>query len=162
MKTLSLITILIGVLSFSTYENELVTGKALPEISLPDLENNTVELSSLQGKVVLVTFWASWCKYCKNDINSTLIPLYEKYKDEGFEIYSISLDTDGKKWCEYLSNKQIGWINVIDSDGFKSETARKFGIDRVPQNFLVNADGSLAAKDISATELENELKKLFN
>jgi len=162
MKTLSLTIALIITLSFTNTDKGLTVGENAPKIALPNIENKTVELSSLEGKVVLVTFWASWCRYCKNDITQTLIPLYEKYRNQGFEIYSVSLDENAQNWSAFSSANKINWTNVIDPGGFKSENTIKYGIERVPQNFLINKDGQLIAKDLKAKDLESEIKELLN
>ncbi len=173
MKTLSLIIVFLITLSFTDADKDLLVGKIAPKIALPDIENNTVELSSLNGKVVLVTFWASWCKYCKNDIIHTLIPLYKKHNNKDFEIYSVSLDNNMQKWSNFSSENQINrtkgisrdnlpWINVSDLKGFSSPTANKYKVSRIPTTYLLDKSGKLIAMNPSYEELIKNLSQLLS
>ena len=96
------------------YESEIAINNNTPEIVLPTANGEMVALSSLKGKVVLVEFWASWCKTCQEENCYVFKPLYDQYKDKGFEIYAVSLDKDKNSWLKGIERDGLPWINVTD------------------------------------------------
>lgn len=133
------------------------TGFKAPEISLKNMEGNTVSLSSLKGKVVLIDFWASWCGPCRT-ANKNLKKLYNKYKDKGFEIYGISVDYNTKAWKKAIKADKINWIQVYDEGGL---IADKWRVSYLPTGFLLNKQGNIIAKDLDGKELEDKLIELL-
>lgn len=121
------------------------------------MEGNTVSLSSLKGKVVLIDFWASWCGPCRT-ANKNLKKLYNKYKDKGFEIYGISVDYNTKAWKKAIKADKINWIQVYDEGGL---IADKWRVSYLPTGFLLNKQGNIIAKDLDGKELEDKLIELL-
>jgi peroxiredoxin len=135
-------------------------GQLAEEIALPGVNGDTIRLSSLKGKVVLLDFWASWCSPCRSS-NKQLTKLYPKYKEKGFEILGISLDDDNDKWVKAVKKDKISWLQVIDAGGWETPTALKWGIYALPTSFLVDKDGKLLAMDLEGKDLEKALKYLL-
>lgn len=131
------------------------------EIALPSLAGDTVRLSSLHGKVVLIDFWASWCGPCRTS-NKNLAKLYEKYKDKGFEIFGVSLDQKTKAWQKAVKKDKIKWIQVNDGGGWESATARRWKIYQIPTSYLLDKDGLLIAFDPEVKDLEKILREILN
>jgi peroxiredoxin len=131
------------------------------EIALPTLTGDTVRLSSLKGKVVLLDFWASWCGPCRTS-NKELVRLYPKYKSKGFEILGVSLDEDLSKWKKAIEKDKITWLQVNEPGGWDARTAVKWDISAIPTSFLIDRDGKLLAMDLSGKELEKAIKHLID
>lgn len=131
-----------------------------PEIALSNPDGTVMKLSDLKGKVVVLQFWASWCPYCRED-NPELVALYNKYKDKGLEIYSVSLDTDKNKWKDAIKKDGLAWPNhVSDLKKFDSSAAKTYVIDRTPYLFLIDKEGIIRVSNFKSS-LEKEVEKLL-
>ncbi len=141
--------------------NEKVkVGQQAPEISLPDPEGKVRSLSSLKGKVVLLDFWASWCGPCRR-ANPHVVDMYKKYKNRGFDVFSVSLDRqDGKdKWVQAIQNDGLEWANhVSDLKFWDSAPAATYGVRAIPHTFLIGRDGKVVAVN-PRDDLENAILK---
>ncbi|WP_169313285.1 redoxin domain-containing protein [Solitalea canadensis] len=136
-------------------------GFMAPEIELPTAEGIPVKLSSLQGKYVLIDFWASWCPPCRAEIPH-LTQLYSAYKNKGLEIYGVSLDKDKDRWLKAVEDYKMQWIHVSDLKKWGSQPVEGYGIEGIPANFILDKEGKIIAKDLHGTQLEDFLKKLLN
>lgn len=139
---------------------QIKQGYKAPEVALPTASGDTIKLSSLKGKVVLLDFWASWCGPCRIS-NKGLVKLYPKYKDKGFEILGVSLDEDLSDWQKAVKKDKISWLQVIDNGGWESKTVNQWRISAIPTSYLINKDGALVAMDLEGKELEKALKELL-
>lgn len=135
-------------------------GRDAFEIALPSLNGDTLKLSSLKGKVVLLDFWASWCGPCRS-ANKDMAKLYSKFKDKGFEIFSVSLDDNINAWEKAVKKDKITWQQVNDNGGWNAKTAAQWQIYSLPTTFLVGKDGKLLAMDLTEKQLEKALKDLL-
>lgn len=138
----------------------LSVGQPAPEISLPNPEGEIVNLSDLRGKYVLIDFWAAWCKPCREE-NPNVVRLYNQYKDEGFEVFGVSLDRTREAWVEAIEQDGLQWTQVSDLKYFNSEAASTYQINAIPATYLVDPEGNIVAKDLRGISLENKLKGLF-
>jgi peroxiredoxin len=136
-------------------------GELAAEIALPSVTGDTIKLSSLKGKVVLLDFWASWCGPCRAS-NKDLVKLYSKYKSKGFEILGVSLDEEKTKWKNAIKQDKINWLQVNDNGGWEAKTAASWNINSIPTSFLIDKDGKLLAMDLEGKELEKALKYLID
>jgi peroxiredoxin len=136
-------------------------GQLAEEIALPSVTGDTIKLSSLKGKVVLLDFWASWCGPCRAS-NKDLVKLYSKYKSKGFEILGVSLDDEKTKWKNAIKQDKINWLQVNDNGGWEAKTAAAWNINSIPTSFLIDKDGRLLAMDLEGKELEKALKYLID
>ncbi|AYA36844.1 AhpC/TSA family protein [Hymenobacter oligotrophus] len=135
-------------------------GKPAPELSLPGPDGKPVALSSLRGRYVLVDFWASWCKPCRQE-NPAMVKLYQQYKPKGFEVYAVSLDDSRERWLKAIAADQLPWIQVSDLQGFRSPSAEVYDARAVPLTVLLDPQGRVVAKDLRGKQLEQKLAKLF-
>lgn len=136
-------------------------GLPAPEISLPNTAGKTIALSSLKGKVVLLDFWASWCKPCRME-NPAVVKLYNQYKDKGFTVYSVSLDDQKENWMAAIQNDGLVWPNhVSDLKGWQSAAGAIYMVQSIPQTFLIDADGKIIAIGLRSEELALKLKEIF-
>jgi len=97
---------------YEQYESSTSGNATAPEISFPDVNGKQRRLSDLRGKVVLIDFWASWCGPCRKE-NPNVVRLYKKYKDKGFEIFSVSLDSDKAAWKQAIERDGLIWPNHV-------------------------------------------------
>jgi peroxiredoxin len=136
-------------------------GSKAPEISLPTENGEITKLSSLHGKVVLLDFWASWCRPCRTT-NRQVQPIYKKYKDKGFEIFSVSVDGSKPAWLSAVKQDNIQWTHVIDTKAANgNELTNIWNIRYIPSTFLIDKQGMILAVGPEKDELEKWLKKLL-
>jgi len=136
-------------------------GGTAPEINMTNLEGQTISLSSVQKKYTLIDFWASWCGPCRSE-SSILNKLYKKYNNQGFEIYGVSLDSKRDKWLNAIEKDFRTWTNVSSLQGFKTPASFDYTVTALPDNYLIDKDKKIIAKNIHGKELEDLLDKLMN
>lgn len=134
---------------------QIAIGKAV-DFEQPDIDGNIFKLSSLRGKYVLVDFWASWCVPCRAE-NPHLLKAYNELKDKNLEIVGVSLDESKAAWLKAVEQDGVPWIQVSDLKGFKTDIAVKYGITAIPQNFLINPDGVIIAKDLRGEDVNKKI-----
>ena len=136
-------------------------GSIAPDLAYPDPDGNIRKLSDLRGKVVLLDFWASWCRPCRGE-NPHVVAMYQKYHDKGFEVYSVSLDRDKESWKRAIAADGLVWPNhVSDLKYWSSEAARTYGVSSIPSTFLLDPDGRIIAKNLRGEALTKALQQIF-
>jgi thiol-disulfide isomerase/thioredoxin len=143
--------------------SKINVGQPAPEISMPNPDGKVMKLSDLKGKVVLVDFWASWCGPCRRE-NPNVVAVYEKYKKDGFEVFSVSLDKTAEPWKEAIKKDGLIWKNhVSDLQFWNSKAAADYGVHSIPFPVLVGKDGKVIAygNNIRGELLEANLKQIF-
>jgi len=135
-------------------------GEVAPEITLPDLDGKMVSLSSTRGKVVLLDFWASWCAPCRKT-NPEIVKIYQKFKDDGFTVFGVSLDNRKVMWEKAIKKQKLTWINVSDLKGRQNAAARLYKIFKTPATFLLDEKGVIVAKNLHADELGEKIESLL-
>ena len=139
----------------------LSPGKEVPEITLPNPEGEMVSLSSLRGKIVLVDFWASWCKPCRAE-NPNVVSAYNKYHDKGFEVFSVSFDKDRASWLRAIEADNLTWTHVSDLKFWNSAVVRLYNISGIPFAVLIDKEGKIMAKNLRGPALHKKLDEIFN
>ncbi|MBO7648002.1 MAG: TlpA family protein disulfide reductase [Bacteroidales bacterium] len=137
-------------------------GAMAPDLAFPDPDGKIRKLSDLRGKVVLLDFWASWCGPCRRE-SPNVRNVYAKYHDQGFEVFSVSLDRDANNWKKAIADDKLVWPNhVSDLKYWSSEAAAIYGVRSIPSMFLIDREGRIVAKDLRGAALENAVRELIN
>jgi len=136
-------------------------GTNYPDLSIKNTQGKEVRLSSLDGKFILLSFWAS------QDLNSrkqniTLKKLYKKYKSKGLEIYQVSVDQDEKLWKAAIKEDGLNWINVCDLESGSGLAVRNFNVQQIPGNYLISKDGDIVGKNLYGSTLEEKVAEYIN
>lgn len=152
-------------------QNDVIqVGQKAPELAFASPSGETLKLSELtKGHFVLVDFWASWCGPCRRS-NPGLVELYNDYKDKhfksakkGFIILSVSLDQNKDAWVNAIAKDKLAWpYHISDLGGWQSKAAELYGVQFIPQAFLVGPDGKVVAKYNTSEEAKADLERLSN
>ena len=146
----------------------LANGQIAPDFTLPDINEQPLSLSSLKGNVVLIDFWASWCRPCRI-ANPKLVELHQKYSKNGFEILSVSLDgtqrqkDPGKEWRKAIKQDNItDFRHVSELKGWNTSVRDLYNLSSIPHTILLDKEGKIVGKNIRGDDLEMRIKKLVN
>lgn len=137
-------------------------GEIAPDFAEADTAGKMVSLSSFRGKYVLIDFWASWCGPCRQE-NPNVVKAYARYKDKNFTIVGISSDRPGAKkaWLDAIHKDGLTWTQLSDLQYSKSKVANLYAVKGIPQNFLIDPNGKIIAKNLRGDDLNDKLAELF-
>ncbi len=139
----------------------LAPGKPAPDFEEMKPDGTTMKLSDLRGQVVLLDFWASWCGPCRRE-NPNVVRLYEKYKEQGFTVMSVSLDKDKTRWLAAIEQDHLSWPNhVSDLNQWSSKVARLYDVSGIPFTVLIDREGNIIQTNLRGEALEQELIRIF-
>ena len=138
----------------------LKVGQQAPDISLPDQDGNLKTLSSLRGKYILLDFWASWCGPCRYE-NPNVVRLFQKYKDSGFDVLSVSLDNNKKAWLNAVEADGMEWNHISDLKKWESDVIPVYQLDAIPMTYLLDTNGIIIAKNLRGQDLEKKLSQVL-
>lgn len=131
-----------------------------PELTMNDINGKPVSVSSFKGKYVLVDFWASWCKPCREE-NPTVVKAYNDFKDKNFTILGVSLDQDKKAWMDAIKQDNLTWTQMSDLKFWESSAVNTYQFSSIPFNVLIDPNGKIIASGLRGTALENKLRAIL-
>jgi peroxiredoxin len=138
-------------------------GATAPDFAMADTSGKVVKLSSFRGRYLLVDLWASWCGPCRQE-NPNVVRTFNKYKDRNFTVLGVSLDRpDAKdKWIKAIKDDGLTWTHVSDLKFWNNEVAQLYGVQAIPQNFLLDPNGKVIAKNLRGDALDAKLAEVLS
>jgi peroxiredoxin len=137
-------------------------GAVALDFTQNDPNGKPIKLSDFRGKYVLIDFWASWCGPCRQE-NPNIVKAYAQFKNKNFEILGVSLDNPNAKtaWLNAIEKDKLTWPQVSDLQGWKNQVALLYGVESIPQNYLIDPKGVIIAKNLRGEELIRSLSNLL-
>jgi len=137
-------------------------GSIAPDFTQNDPAGKPVNLSDFRGNYLLIDFWASWCAPCRME-NPNLVEAYAQFKDKNFKILGVSLDIPNSKsaWIRAIESDELTWTQVSDLQGWKNQAAQLYGVQTIPQNFLIDPKGVIIAKNLRGDDLVLTLSNIL-
>ena len=134
-------------------------GREFPTFTARDaITGREFSLNDLRGKLVLIDFWATWCGPCVAELPNVL-RAHRKYKDQGFEIVSISLDNNNNRFRSFVRNKGMNWYHVMEGGGWKTRLARNYGVNSIPRMYLLDAEGICISENVRGRKLDGAIQR---
>lgn len=138
-------------------------GAKAPDFSAPTPEGDLLALSEVTGnaKLTLVDFWAAWCMPCRRE-NPNIVSVYHQFKDKGFTVLGVSLDTRAEDWKKAIEADGLEWNHISNLQRFNDPIARLYNINAIPAAFLLDQNGVIVAKDLRGPALGAKVAELLN
>ena len=146
--------------SYLEIKEQAEIGGQFIDFEMVDKNGELQKLSDLKGKIIFLDFWASWCAPCRKE-NPNLVKTYEKFKPKGFEIFAVSLDENKENWIKAIEKDKLNWYHVNDLKGNGNKASLIYGVEGIPDSFLIDQNGIIIARDLRGKELDKKLTELM-
>ena len=150
----------------SAYFNPEITlvdtsiGAKFPDLVAKNLDNKETSIYTKLGKITLVDFWASWCPPCRAE-NPNLVKIHDEFNSKGFEIIGFSLDKNKESWEKAISKDKLSWTQLSNLKEWKDPVVKRLGIEEIPTSYLLDENGKIIAKNLTAIELKKKLQEIL-
>jgi thiol-disulfide isomerase/thioredoxin len=138
----------------------VAVGKVAPDFTQNNPAGEPVSLHSIQAKVKIIDFWASWCGPCRQT-NPSIVELYKKYHDKGLEIIGVSLDQSKENWEKAIQDDNLTWVQVSDLKYWQNEAAQLYCVSSIPHMLVLDENNVIVAKNLRGEELANKIAELL-
>ena len=135
-------------------------GSKAPDFAAKNPEGKTISLKESLGKVTIIDFWASWCGPCRAE-NPNVVALYKEFHAKGLNIIGVSLDKDVAKWKEAIAKDGLVWSQISNLKFWDEPIAKQYNVESIPATFILDASGTVVAKDLRGTELKAKITELL-
>lgn len=135
-------------------------GDYFVDFEMQTPKGETRKLSELKEKVILLEFWASWCGPCQVE-TPNIKKVYDEFHKDGFEIFAVSFDMDMNSWTKYIEEGKLNWNHVSELKSTGNTAGLIYGVNGIPDNFLINKDGIIIARNLRGDDLEKKIKELM-
>jgi peroxiredoxin len=139
---------------------KLAVGNPAIPIEVKTSGGKEITLETYRGKVLLLDFWASWCRPCRQEMPNVK-KVYNEFNGKGFEILGVSLDESSKNFQSYVNKQDIVWPQIFDGKGWNSEVAKKYAVNSIPATFLLDRSGRVRFRNLRGDELYEAVKTLI-
>lgn len=141
-------------------QQKVAVGQKAPDFSATTPDGKTESLHKNLGKATVIDFWASWCGPCRQE-NPNVVALYNKYKAQGLKIIGVSLDKDKDKWIEAIAKDKLDWLQISNLKYWEDPIAKDYAVEAIPATFILDADGTIVAKDLKGAALDAKIAELL-
>jgi peroxiredoxin len=139
----------------------VAVGRKAPDFTMNDADGNPVALSSKIGaKLLLIDFWAAWCKPCREE-NPNLVKVYNEFKKKGFDIFGVSVDQTKADWIKAIADDKITWTQVSDLQSGNSVASNLYAVNAIPSNFLLDETGTIIARNLRGEDLYDKVNEIL-
>ena len=135
-------------------------GAVAPDFSGPTPSGGQMALNEVKSKLTLIDFWAAWCKPCRME-NPNIVAVYEKYKNLGFDVVGVSLDSNADQWVKAIEDDGLAWNHVSHLQRFQDPVAKLYNVNAIPAAFLLDENGVIVAKNLRGPALEAKVAELL-
>ena len=142
-------------------EKTVDVGQKAPDFTMNDVTGKPVSLSSKIGsKLLLIDFWAAWCGPCRRE-NPNVVKVYNEFKNKGFDIFGVSLDQKKEDWIKAIADDKLTWTHVSDLQYWNNAAARRYAVNSIPANFLIDEKGIIIGRNLRGEELYNKVNEVL-